>query len=350
MQMRLEWTSSRISVRRSNPSKRRSETAAFDDVDKQIPRNKTMSSKVLLTGANGFVARHLLASLKERGDEVIGVDVGHDAKWPVDGYYPCNLLSADAVRIILSMERPDVIVHLAAVSSVSQSWNVPVDSFLNNTNIFLNVVEAVRSLGLGSRVLSVGSSEEYGNLRKEDMPISEEHQLAPVSPYAVARVSQEQLSGLYAKGFGLDVVMTRSFNQIGPGQRTDFVVASFVSQLLRGKKAGNRVVKVNVGDLSIVRDFLDVRDAVAAYCLLIDKGVCGEVYNVCSGTGRTLKEVLLTIAAIVGVDVELEVDPMRIRPADNHVIIGSNRKMMQLGWELRYSLESSIRDMIESVN
>ena len=308
-----------------------------------------MSRKVLITGANGFVARHLVAELKARGDEVIGVDVGPATAWQVDRYYGCNLIGVDAIKVILSIERPDVIVHLAAVSSVAQSWKVPVDSFLNNTNIFLNVAEAVRSLKLPARILSVGSSEEYGNVPKKEMPIREEHPLAPASPYAVARVAQEQLSRLYADGFGLDVVMTRSFNQIGPGQRPDFVVPSFVAQLMAGKREGSSVVDVKAGDLSIVRDFLDVRDAVSAYLLLMEKGESGKVYNICSGVGRTLREVLEAVARIVGIGINVSVDPARIRPADNHVIVGSNEKMIQLGWTLKHSLESSIRDMVAHV-
>lgn len=305
--------------------------------------------KILVTGANGFVARHLVSALKAVGDEIVGVDVGRDAAWAVDRYYGCNLLGAEAIKIILTIERPDVIVHLAAVSSVAQSWKSPVESFLNNTNIFLNVVESVRALGLRTRILSVGSSEEYGNIPSSEVPIREEHPLAPASPYAVARVSQEQLSSLYAKGFGLDVVMTRSFNQIGPGQRTDFVVPSFLAQLKKGKDAGQKVVRVQVGDLSIVRDFLDVRDAVAAYLLLIDRGVSGEAYNICSGVGRTLNEVLGIVARIVGIEVEACVDPQRIRPADNKVILGSNEKMRQLGWCPTYTLEASLQDMLASL-
>ena len=305
--------------------------------------------KVLITGANGFVARHLIDALRARGDEVVGVDMGPVPACEVGRYYSCNLIGVDAIKIILSIERPDVIMHLAAVSSVAQSWKMPVDSFLNNTNIFLNVVEAARALGLASRILSVGSSEEYGNVPKEEMPIGEDHSLSPASPYAVARVAQEQLSRLYAEGFGLDVVMTRSFNQIGPGQRPAFVVPSFVDQLMAGKREGLKTVTVKAGDLSIVRDFLDVRDAVAAYLLLLEKGASGKVYNVCSGIGRTLREVLETVAEIVGVGIDVAVDPARIRPADNHVIVGSNEKMRRLGWTLSHTLESSIRDMVAYV-
>jgi len=308
-----------------------------------------MRRRILITGVNGFVGRHLVSALKTVGDEIVGVDIGHDAAWEMDRYYGYDLAEADAVRKIMSDERPDAVIHLAAVSSVAQSWKAPVESFLNNTSIFLNVVESVRVLGLQTRILSVGSSEEYGNIPGDEVPIEENRPLAPANPYAVARVSQEQLSRLYAEGFGLDVVMTRSFNQIGPGQRTDFVVPSFLHQLKKGKDAGQEKVTVQVGDLSVVRDFMDVRDTVAAYLLLIERGVAGEVYNVCSGVGRRLSEVLETAARIAGVDVNVEVDPQRMRPVDNKVIVGSNEKMRRLGWQLAYTLEESMRDMFLSL-
>ena len=308
-----------------------------------------MRRKILITGVNGFVGRHLVSALKTVGDEIVGVDIGHDAAWEMDRYYGCDLAEADAVRKIMSDERPDAVIHLAAVSSVAQSWKAPVESFLNNTSIFLNVVESVRVLGLQTRILSVGSSEEYGNIPGDEVPIGENRPLAPAKPYAVARVSQEQLSRLYAEGFGLDVVMTRSFNQIGPGQRTDFVVPSFLHQLKKGKDAGQEKVTVQVGDLSVVRDFMDVRDTVAAYLLLIERGVAGEVYNVCSGVGRRLSEILEYAARIAGVGVNVEIDPQRMRPVDNKVIVGSNEKMRRLGWQLAYTLEESMRDMFLSL-
>ena len=171
--------------------------------------------------------------------------------------------------------------------------------------------------------------------------------LNPCSPYAVARVSQEQLSNLYAKGYGLDIVMTRSFNQIGPGQSPTFVVSSFVKQLVEGKAKGLSMITVKAGDLTIVRDFLDVRDAVSAYVILLESGMSGTVYNICSGIGRTLHEVLDQIASIVGVSVIVETDSSRIRPADNHIIVGDNSKLKKLGWSLQFPIERSFADMIE---
>ncbi len=305
--------------------------------------------RVLVTGSNGFVARFLLDALRRRGDETVGVDIAPDAANAVDRYYACDLLESNAVRIIMEVERPTHVVHLAAVSSVAKSWGAPVNSFLNNTNVFLNVVEAVRALGLRSRVLSVGSSEEYGAVPEAEMPIAESRPLAPLSPYAVARVAQEQLSGLYATGYGLDMVMTRSFNQVGPGQSAAFVVPSFVRQLVAARAAGERVAHVRAGNLGIVRDFLDVRDAVAAYLALLDGGRRGEVYNVCSGKGHRLDEVLRLAAEVVGIAVETEVEPSLVRPADNPVIVGDNAKIRgETGWRPQHDLRSSLQDIVET--
>lgn len=304
-------------------------------------------NRVLITGANGFVARFLIDALRRRGDETIGVDIASHPVHAVDRYYACDLLESNAIRIILEVERPTYIVHLAAVSSVAKSWAAPVDSFLNNTNVFLNVAEAVRALRLKTRILSVGSSEEYGVVPQEKTPIAETHPLAPLSPYAVARVAQEQLSALYARGFGLDIVMTRSFNQIGPGQRDTFVVPSFVRQLLAARMEGRARAHVKAGDLSIVRDFLDVRDAVLAYVALLEKGRTGETYNVCSGQGHRLDEVLRLAAEIVGVSVETEIDPRFVRPADNPVIIGDNAKLSrEAGWRPQHDLRASLQDIV----
>lgn len=303
--------------------------------------------RVLVTGACGFVARFLLEALRQRGDEAVGVDIAPRPTNAVDRYYSCDLLESNAVRIIVEVERPTHIVHLAAVSSVAKSWSAPVNSFLNNTNVFLNVVEAVRVLGLRTRVLSVGSSEEYGAVSESETPIAERHPLTPLSPYAVARVAQEQLSRLYATGYGLDMVMTRSFNQIGPGQSNAFVVPSFVRQLVAARAKGERVAHIRAGNLDIVRDFLDVRDAVSAYLALLDGGRCGEVYNVCSGKGYRLAEVLRLAADVVGIGVETEVDPSLVRPADNPVIVGDNAKIRaETEWRPQRDLRLSLQDIV----
>jgi GDP-4-dehydro-6-deoxy-D-mannose reductase len=312
--------------------------------------------RILITGVSGFVSQHFLDFLEEnriRAD-VLGVDVLENRElsqnyssitWRLERI---DLLDGSAIERLLQDFRPDYVLHLASYSSVAFSWKSPVISFQNNTNIFLSLVEAIRKTGIRTRVLSVGSSEEYGNSASGDSPLTEESPLDPLSPYAVARVAQEYLSRIYAAGFGLDIVITRSFNHIGPRQRDAFVVSSFARQLAGMKRSGESSGSIRTGDLSIVRDFLDVRDVVRAYYLLLEQGRSGQVYNVCSGRGHSLGEILATLASLVDVKISVEVDPDLLRPNDNHVIVGSNRKLVQsTGWAPVVPLERSLREMLE---
>jgi GDP-4-dehydro-6-deoxy-D-mannose reductase len=258
-----------------------------------------------------------------------------------------DLLDGDGITKIVARFKPKFILHLASFSSVAFSWSNPVNSFQNNTNIFLNVLEAVHSVKIGTRILSVGSSEEYGDLAEGQSKFSEDDTLHPVSPYAVARVSQEMLSKVYTKGYGLDIVMTRSFNHIGPGQKEIFVVASFAKRLVEMKKQGATSPKLMTGDISLIRDFVDVRDVVRAYDGLLKKGKKGEIYNICGGVGYSLKELVQQMASILDMEVLTEVDEKLIRPNDNKVIIGSNEKIKRsIGWAPEIPMRRSLEDVI----
>jgi GDP-4-dehydro-6-deoxy-D-mannose reductase len=311
--------------------------------------------RYLITGFSGFVGRQFVDYLENSGDscQVKGLDMhapdfqfDHHKNVKVD-FEQIDLLSKEQVGTIIHEFQPTAILHLASFSSVAFSWKEPVQSFQNNTNIFLNLIDAVRKLSMDVRILSVGSSEEYGNVSDEDLPLTEEHRLNPVSPYAVARVSQEYLSRIYTDGYGMDIVLTRSFNHIGPMQRDVFVVPSLVKQFVALNRSGKEKGAIITGDVSIVRDFTDVRDVVRAYHLLLHKGRRGEVYNICSGKGLSLKELIDIMAGQLGMEVEITVDDSLIRPADNRKIIGSNEKIKrELGWANTIPLEQSLKDMI----
>jgi len=312
--------------------------------------------KYIITGFSGFVSRHFLHYLESRSEQVsvLGLDL-HEPAFDVRDFrhLTCtfervDLLDKERMQNAIYQFQPNYILHLAAYSSVSFSWKNPILSFQNNTNIFLNLIEAIRLLRLSTRILSVGSSEEYGNVTERDMPLREDMPLKPVSPYAVARVSQEMLSQVYAKGFDVDVVITRSFNHVGPGQKDIFVVSSLAKQLAEGSKKHVRKLEVVTGDLSIIRDFTDVRDVVRAYYLLLKKGKKGEIYNVCSGRGVTLSEVLNVMGDYVGLEVEHRVDASLVRPQDNKMIIGSNKKIQhEVGWVPDIMLEKALKDVID---
>ncbi len=304
--------------------------------------------KVLVTGCIGFVAGHLKRFFEERGAEIYGIDRrGMPGGGGKSNFRQVDLMDREAVRQVLADVQPNAIVHLAAVSSVGQSWQQPVESFMNNTNIFLSLAESVRELNLKARILSVGSSEEYGNFASSEMPLKETHELRPISPYSVARVAQEMLSRLYAESYGLDIVMTRSFNHIGPGQRAQFVIPSFLRQLMDVKTNGGEGV-LTVGNVDVVRDFTDVRDVVDAYWKILLQGKRGRVYNVCSGRGRSLREIIDDMAHLLDVKVALKVDSALVRPADNAVIIGDNSRLKdELGWRPQHAFEQTVRDMMQ---
>lgn len=312
--------------------------------------------KYLITGFSGFVSPHFLRFLDDNSirSSVLGVDLRPPA-FQFDKYenVKCDfrqldLLDNKMLAQSLAEFRPDRILHLASFSSVAFSWKDPSACFANNTNIFLNLLEAVRGAGIDCRILSVGSSEEYGNVDPRDLPLREDRPPSPISPYAVARVSQELLSRVYAESLGLDIVMTRSFNHVGPGQKPNFVIASFAKQLVEQKRQGSGSGSLTTGDTSIVRDFLDVRDVVSAYFALLEKGRRGEIYNVCSGVGISLKDIIKQMADMLALEVTTKTDKGLIRPNDNKVIIGSNEKIRrEVGWENVILLETSLRDILD---
>lgn len=312
--------------------------------------------KILITGFSGFVAEYFIEYLNtvENNCKVLGI-----ARSAPDFNYSkfsnlsiefksTDLLNKSEVEVIINNFQPEYILHLASVSSVAQSWKTPYDSFVNNTNIFLNIVEQVRILKLPCRILSVGSSEEYGEVEESQLPLTENSPTVPLSPYAVSRISQEMLSKIYADGYNMDIVMTRSFNHIGPRQKDKFVISSFAKQLVHLSKSNVLNKKIITGNLNIIRDFLDVRDVVKAYYLLLKNGTSGEVYNICSGRGTLLKDMITIMSKVLNIDVEVELNPLLVRPNENKKIIGSHQKIKNhFGWQPTISLEESLKDIIE---
>lgn len=313
--------------------------------------------KILITGFSGFVSRHFIEYLYNENFayEILGVDI-NPPKMSLKSYkdrlnvkfQELNLLEKEALNAVIADFRPDYILHLASFSSVAYSWKFPADCFNNNTQIFLNLTESLRENDLTEcRVLSVGSSEEYGNVTEEQLPLRENMQLEPVSPYAVARVSQEMMSKVLVDGFGMNIILTRSFNHIGPYQDTRFVIPSFVRRVLDVVEAGAKEGMIETGDTTIVRDFLDVRDVVRAYYLLLTKGTPGQVYNICSSRGLALNEIVSEIAELLAVHIEGRINPEFVRPGDNQKIIGSYEKIYkELGWEPEIPLKNTLQDMI----
>ena len=310
--------------------------------------------KYLITGFSGFVSQHFLEYLDSVGEkiQVQGIDINEpDFDYSSFKNLDCSfnvmdLLNKEDVDDIIYQFQPDYILHLASFSSVAFSWKNPMVSFTNNTNIFLNLLEQVKNLGLKCRILSVGSSEEYGDVDENDIPLKETSKLNPISPYAVARVSQELLSKVYVDGYDLDIVLTRSFNHIGPRQKDIFVISSFVKKIVEIKH-NNANPSITTGNLEIIRDFLDVRDVVRAYYEILNHGKKGEIYNICSGKGTSLKTIISMVSNILAFQIETVQDPGLVRPNDNRIIIGDNTKITsEIGWKPAISLENSLRDIV----
>lgn len=314
--------------------------------------------KILITGFAGFVAHYFIDYLYEQKieAEVWGIDIKEPTfdttkyrEYLQIHFEMIDMVNVNEMKQLFESYIPDYVLHLAAYSSVAYSWKNPSESFLNNTIIFLNLIKQVQEYNPSCRVLSVGSSEEYGNVEKSNLPIREDQGFEPISPYAVARVSQEMLSKIYVDNFGLDIILTRSFNHIGPRQDERFVVPSFVSRIVDIKKRGDKEGIIETGDISVIRDFVDVRDVVRAYYMLLKKGRKGEVYNVCSGHATSLEDLIYTIADLVGVRVSTKINPEYVRPKDNKVIVGSPFKIeTEIGWKAEITIMETIKDMIRS--
>lgn len=303
-------------------------------------------SKYLITGVAGFVGRYFVDYLQqnEQNATIIGIDVISECNMPII-YKQLDLNNSNTLEKLISEHKPDYIVHLASISSVGQSWQDPAYCFNNNTNIMLNILNSVKELELKTRILSIGSSEEYGSsseILREDMPLN------PQNPYAVAKVSQELLCKLYAQNMNIDVIMTRSFNHIGPRQSERFVVPSFMRQLVNISQGKEN--KMLVGNIEVARDFTDVRDVVNAYYKILHEGKRGEVYNVCSGKAYRLKEVIAIAEEVLGIKANIEVDSSRLRPNDVMLIQGDNTKLVnELSWQPTYEIKQTISDILENM-
>ena len=312
--------------------------------------------KLLITGFSGFVAHHFIDYLYENNVsvEICGIDI-REPEFDIKAYAPIlkinfefvDMTDVDRMSTLFTHFIPDYVLHLAAYSSVAYSWKKPAESFLNNTNIFLNLIEQVKLHNPLCRILSVGSSEEYGNVDKDNLPIRENQGFEPTSPYAVARVSQEMLSKIFVDTFGMDIVLTRSFNHIGPRQDERFVVPSFIKRILDIKKSGKTEGVIETGDVTVIRDFVDVRDVVRAYYMLLMRGQKGEIYNICSGHATSLQSLIIMIGEQTGINVSTKVNPEFIRPKDNKIVVGSPFKIeSEIGWKPEINISTTIHDMI----
>lgn len=303
--------------------------------------------KVLLFGCGGFVGRYLTDEFTTNGYEVTGSDIRVPA-WANDKFISCDLLNAEDVKSVISKVMPDIIVNLAAISSVGQSWKMPQLTISVNVTGSLNILQAVKECCEGGRtpkVMFIGSSEEYA---PSDSPVSEAAPLDSNSPYGISKMTQERFASLYQREFGIDIYLVRAFNHTGVGQADNFVLPSWCKQAAEIDKSGKPGV-MNVGNLKVRRDFSDVRDIVRAYRLIVEKGQPGKAYNVGSGVAHSLEDMLKTITSLSSQEITINVDPARIRPTDTPVICCDNSLIKaELGWAPEHDIFDTLKEMYEN--
>ena len=309
--------------------------------------------RALVTGVGGFVGSHLAEFLLEQGVEVVGVDKpgrvegvrelvpGLTAAREVDLMHPSQ------VQELISELQPQRVFHLAAQASVSRSWEDPVETLTNNIVGQVHLFQAIIAAGICPRILVIGSNEEYGFLRPDELPVDEEHPLRPISPYAVSKVAQDLLGYQYFVSHGLHCVRMRPFNHIGPRQSQAFVASSLAKQVAEAE-AGLREAVIRVGNLEVKRDFTDVRDVVRGYWLALEKGEAGEVYNIGSGRAVSVKSILDFFLAHAQISLRVEQDSGLFRPSDIPISYANCNKLRnQTGWEPAIPLEETLKDVLE---
>lgn len=295
---------------------------------------------VLITGANGFVGQYLCEELSAHDHTVVRTDVLGDVDWKAD------LLSEAETVSLLENASPDAVIHLAGQASVTLSWKKPKWTETLNVHTTLNLIQAIVQTGRPVRLLVIGSSDQYGKALQGDRMLDESMPCEPQNPYAVSKLAQEQLALNLAHHHRLDVLCTRSFNHIGPGQKLGFVVSDFCHGIAAIERGADSVLKV--GNLDVYRDFTDVRDVVRAYRLLLEKGKSGEVYNVGSGCLVKIAELLETLVGMSSARVQVSVDTGRLRSHDlKHASCNYQKLKNDTGWVPEIPIHDSLQATLD---
>lgn len=292
-----------------------------------------MKRKAILIGGTGFVGSHLEQYFLPDYDVVA---IGRNT----------DIRDENQVKRLVAQTKPDVVVNLASITTVRESFKHPLETYKIGFWGTLNLLRALKDIGFKGRMLQVSSSEVYGFPLPEQLPISETEPLRPMSPYSVNKVAIEALCYQWSQVESFEVLITRSFTHIGPGQSDRFAISNFAKQIAE-IKLGCRDPVLHVGDLEATRDYTDVRDIVRAYGLLLQKGVNGNIYNVCSGKERSTKLLLNKLLDISGVTATVSQDPSRVRASEQRRVCGDNKKLIKdTGWNQSISLETTLSDIL----
>lgn len=308
--------------------------------------------RALVTGITGFVGSHLAEFLLDKGIEVYGI-----ARWrsKLDNVVhikdKLKLLEADmrdghSILEVVEESAPDYVFHLASQSFVPMSWRAPADTMETNAIGTIHLLEAVRQSKCDPVIQVVGSSEEYGMVYPNELPIRETNPLRSLSPYGVSKVATDKLGCQYHSSYGLKTVVTRAFNHTGPRRGDVFVTSNFAKQIAEIEK-GLKEPIMYVGNLNAKRDFTDVRDIVKAYWLSVTKCEYGEVYNICSEESRTIQSILDLLLGMTDKKVAIRQDPARMRPSDVEVLHGDCSKFKEkTGWKPEIPFEKTVEDLL----
>jgi GDP-4-dehydro-6-deoxy-D-mannose reductase len=309
--------------------------------------------RVLITGITGFVGSHMAEYALAQGAQVFG-----SSRWRSNAgniehlrnritLIESDLRDFPSVRTLVERSDPTHVVHLAAQSSVGASWQTPAETLTTNILSQVNLLESIRMLRLSPRFLCAGSSEEYGMVYEDELPIRETNPLRPLSPYAVSKVAQDLMGHQYWRSYGLPIVRARAFGHEGPRRGDVFVTSNFAKQVAE-IEVGLREPVIEVGDLKPRRDYSDVRDIVRGYWLLLERGEPGEVYNLCSGRSWSIQQVLDFLLDRSRVkEIAVKVDPARLRPSDVMVLEGDPSKIEKAtGWKVAIPFERTLEELL----
>lgn len=306
--------------------------------------------RILVTGASGFAGSHLVEALQRVGTaEVFGTAYGSknslDGILQEDHVVAVNLLDSVQVKSLFDQVQPDQVYHLASFAFVGQSFDRAAELLNNNIVLQANVLDAIKNSTPKARTLIIGSAEEYGMSQQGEIPINEDHPLRPVNPYAVSKVAQDLLAYAYTVSHHLDVVRVRPFNHIGERQTADFAIPAFAKQIVAIERGQQDVMRV--GNLTGTRDFTDVKDVVRAYIALMEKGVSGEVYNVGSGVGVKMSDIVQKLVSMSTAKIAVTEDKSRFRPLDIPEIVADSSKVQALGWKPMIPLDETLKRVLE---
>ena len=303
---------------------------------------------ILVTGGTGFAGSHLVEALIAHNYSNIHVTAFRDRASFLDKLigpdhiHPLDLTDHQATSQLLAKLKPQQIYHLASLANVGQSFDKRQFLLETHLKLQLNLLDAIKQQTPQARMLSVGTALEY---QASDQPLSENSPIGPSNPYALSKMIQDYLSYSYSQSEGLDIVRVRPFNHIGERQAPGFVISDFASRIVAIERGQSKQLKV--GNLSAIRDFSDVKDIVEGYILLMEKGVSGEVYNLGSGVGYSIQQMLQMLIDQARVDIPLEIDDEKLRPVDLPLVVCNNKKIKNLGWTNHYQIADTLKRVLD---